>query len=60
MGKHLDTSEKRAAGPLGTAYWFYYLLRDPKDVASIERGWMNKALLETGYRPPLNKVDSPL
>jgi hypothetical protein len=60
MGKHLDTKEKRSALPLGTAFWFYYLLRDRADVASIERGWMNQAVLETGSRPPLNKIDSPL
>lgn len=60
MGDHLDTDEKRAVGPLGAAYWFYYYLCDPKKVASIERGWINNAILETGARPPLNKVDSPL
>jgi hypothetical protein len=60
MGRHLDTDEKRAASPVGAVYWFYYLLRDSRDVASIERGWINKAVLETGSRPPLNKIDSPL
>lgn len=60
MAKHLDTGEKRAIGPLGAAYWFYYHLCSSEKVASIERGWMNTSILETGARPPLNKIDSPL
>jgi hypothetical protein len=60
LGQHLDSDEKRAVGALGAAYWFYYLVRDPKEVASIEGGWINQAILETGLRPPLNKVDSPV
>jgi hypothetical protein len=60
MGQHLDSDEKRALGPRGAAFWFYYLVRDSKDVASVERGWMNQTVLETGSRPPLNKIDSPL
>jgi hypothetical protein len=60
MGKHLDTKEKRGSGSLGTAYWFHYLLQPPKDVAFVERGWINQAILETGARPPFNKIDSPV
>jgi hypothetical protein len=60
MGNHLDNIEKRAVGALGAAYWFYYHLCDSQKVASIERGWINNAILETGSRPPLNKIDSPL
>jgi hypothetical protein len=59
MGMHLDTEKKRATGPLGAAYWFYYVLSDSKQVGLIERGWMNQAILDTGARPPLNKIDSP-
>src|SRR5882762_8860988 len=50
MGVHLDTDEKRAIGTLGAAYWFYYILRDSKEVAAIERGWINQSILETGSR----------
>jgi len=56
---HLDTPEKRALGPIGAAYWFYYFLCDSNRVSSIERGWMNHAILETGKRPLLNKADAP-
>jgi hypothetical protein len=60
MGRHLDTPDKRSAGPLGAPYWFYYVLRTTAEVGPIERGWMNQAILEDGTRPPLNKVDSPV
>jgi hypothetical protein len=60
MGVHLDTDEKRAVGKLGAAYWFYYVVLDPAIVGPVERGWMNQAILETGARPPLNKMDSPV
>ena len=60
MGVHLDTREKRTAGVRGAAFWLYYILCEPADVNSIERGWMNQAVLEDGIRPLLNKIDSPL
>jgi hypothetical protein len=60
MGIHLDTDEKRAIGTLGAPYWFYYVVLDPAKVGSVERGWMNQAILKTGSRPPLNKIDSPV
>jgi hypothetical protein len=60
MGVHLDDGEKRAVGAYGAAYWFYYTLREPKDLGHIEGGWINQSILETGERPPLNKVDSPV
>lgn len=60
MGAHLDDDTKRACGPAGAAYWFYYCLCEPREVGHIESGWINQAILETGGRPPLNKIDSPL
>ncbi len=60
MGVHLDTPAKRIAGPSGAPFWFYYILRTAVEVGSIERGWMNQAILEDGAMPPLNKVYSPL
>jgi hypothetical protein len=60
MGAHLDNEEKRAIGLMGAAYWFYYTIREPKDVGYIEGGWINQSILETGERPPINKIDSPL
>ena len=60
MGSHLDTPAKRAGGPLGVPFWFDYLLLTGTDVAAIERGWMNQAILEDGEMPPLNRIYSPL
>jgi hypothetical protein len=59
MGVHLETVEKRSVGPSGAAYWFHYLLFDRQKLPQIEQGWINQAILATGARPPLNKIDSP-
>ncbi len=45
---------------MGVPFWFYYLLKPATEVAAIERGWMNLAVLEDGEMPPLNRVYSPL
>jgi len=60
MGIHLETPEKRKAGPPGAPFWFYYIVRSASEVGPIERGWMNQAILEDGTMPFLNKVYSPL
>jgi hypothetical protein len=60
MGIHLDTREKRKAGPLGAPFWFYYFLCAATEVNAVERGWMNQAIMEDGTMPLLNKVYSPL
>jgi len=60
MGVHLDTPKKREGVDLGVPFWFYYLERPANDVNSIERGWMNQAILEDGKMPPLNAVYSPV
>lgn len=60
MGVHLDDKEKRARGIFGAVYWFYYMLVGSKEVGHVEGGWINQAILETGQRPPINKIDSPL
>lgn len=60
MGSHLDSPAKRVGGPMGEPFWFYYLVRGADEVGSIERGWMNQAILEDGEMPPLNRVYSPL
>jgi hypothetical protein len=60
MGSHLDTLTKRQGNNLGAPFWFYYILRPATDVAPIERGWMNQAILENGEMPPLNRVYSPI
>lgn len=59
MGNHLDTPEKRKESALGVPFWFYYIERPSVEVESIERGWMNQAILEDGAMPTLNKVYSP-
>ena len=60
MGAHLDTPVKRQGGPLGVPFWFFYLVRPALDVGSVEKGWMNQAILEDGEIPPLNRIYSPL
>ncbi len=60
FGAHLDTPEKRVAGPQGVAHWFYFLLLSSDRVGKVEQGWMNQAILATGALPPFNKVESPL
>jgi hypothetical protein len=60
MRDHLDTPEKRKFGPMGAAFWFYYLVRPNLQVNPVERGWMNQAIMEDGVIPPLNKVYSPV
>jgi len=60
MGDHLDSNEKRAVGRSGAPYWFYYIVLAPAKIGPVERGWINQSILETGSRPPLNKIDSPL
>ncbi len=56
MRVHLDTPAKRATGPQGAGFWFHYLPRLPENVAQVERGWTNQAMLNDGQLPPLNKV----
>lgn len=60
MGSHLDTPDKRKGGPSGVPFWFYYLEKSSSEVASVERGWMNQAILEDGEMPFLNRVYSPM
>ena len=60
MAAHLDTPEKRKPDGWRAPFWFYYVVRPAVDVASIERGWMNQAILEDGTMPVLNKVYSPI
>lgn len=60
MGSHLDTEAKRKGTELGVPFWFDYLVVAAAQVASIERGWMNQAILLDGEMPALNKVYSPL
>lgn len=60
MGCHLEAPDKRQGTSMGVPFWFYYLLKPATEVAAIERGWMNLAVLEDGEMPPLNRVYSPL
>ena len=60
MGSHLETEAKRKGTDLGVPFWFDYLVQDSAKVASIERGWMNQAILADGALPTLNRVYSPL
>lgn len=58
---HLDNSEKRTGGRLGVPFWCYFLLvHEAHAVGTIERGWINQAILEDGEMPCLNKVHSPV
>ena len=60
MGCHLETPVKRQGNHLGVPFWFHYILRAAAEVAPIERGWMNQAVLEDGQMPPFNRVYSPV
>lgn len=60
MGSHLDTPEKRKGAPSGVPFWFYYLEKPAAEVAAVERGWMNQAILDDGEMPFLNRVYSPM
>jgi hypothetical protein len=60
MGNHFDTAAKRRGSDAGVPFWFYYLVWPAIEVAPVERGWMNQAVLADGEMPPLNKVYSPI
>lgn len=60
VGSHLDTPEKWKSGPLGAPFWCYFTVRQGAEVNSIERGWLNQAILEDGEMPFLNKIYSPV
>jgi hypothetical protein len=57
---HLDNPEKRKGAASGAPFWVHYLQLPSPEVARVERGWMNQAILEDGELPPLNRVASPL
>jgi predicted GIY-YIG superfamily endonuclease len=58
--EHRETKEKRDATTQGTGYWFYYLGCEPRELARVERTWINQHVELHGVRPILNKVDSPI
>jgi hypothetical protein len=60
MGCHLETEAKRKGTDLGVPFWFDFLVKTAPEVAAIERGWMNQAVLADGEMPQLNRVYSPL
>lgn len=60
IGSHLDTPLKRKGTDIGVPFWVHYIVRPAAEVAPIERGWMNTAILEDGEMPPLNRVYSPI
>lgn len=60
FGQHRDTEEKRNATAHGKAFWFYYLICEPKEVNRIERSWLNQHVSVHGSFPTLNKVSSPI
>ena len=60
MATHLKTEEKRKGSADGVPCWLYYIECPAIEVNALERGWMNRAILEDGDIPPLNKVYSPV
>lgn len=58
--EHRDDSEKCKVTDVGAAFWFYYLLSTPAEVARIERTWMNEHMEAHGTLPVLNKAYSPV
>jgi predicted GIY-YIG superfamily endonuclease len=60
FAEHRDTKEKRQETSQGTAFWFYYLPYEEKEVNRLERTWLNLYMESHGVLPILNKVYSPV
>ena len=60
FSEHRDSNEKRLPTRDGLAFWFYYLLCEPKELERVERTWLNEHVTEHGILPVLNKVNSPV
>jgi excinuclease UvrABC nuclease subunit len=60
FAEHRDNKEKTAQTSQGTAFWFFYLPCDTKEVFRIERTWLNEYATSHGNLPPLNKIQSPV
>lgn len=60
FAEHRDTKEKCQPTEQGTAFWFYYLPCELKELERIERTWLNIHVECHGVRPILNRVDSPI
>ena len=60
FAQHWNTKSKREQTVAGRAFWFYYLICAEKDLARIERTWMNEYLELHGVLPILNRVYSPV
>ena len=58
MNEHLDTPEKVEPTQLGRAFLFHWI--ECSDIVTIERTWLDIHIRNTGGRPLLNKVDSPI
>ena len=60
FSEHRDSDTKRLPTQSGLAFWFYYLLCEPKELNRIERTWLNEHVTQHGILPPLNKINSPV
>jgi len=58
--QHLNNSEKTNPTKDGKAVWFYFATYDPKNLAQLERTWINQFVALHGRLPILNKVNSPI
>jgi excinuclease UvrABC nuclease subunit len=60
FAEHRDNKEKRQQTSQGSAFWFYYLLYNEKEIDRLERTWINIHTEIHGVMPILNKVNSPV
>ncbi|WP_078671173.1 GIY-YIG nuclease family protein [Chitinophaga eiseniae] len=58
--QHLDNPQKINPTPDGKAVWFYFTIYNPKNLAKLERTWLNQYLSSHGRLPILNKINSPI
>jgi excinuclease UvrABC nuclease subunit len=57
---HCECEEKRDLTTIGRAFFFYYMIVEPKELNRVERTWQNEYMAMHGDLPVLNKVLSPV
>jgi len=58
--QHLNNPEKTIPTENGKVIWFYYLEYDITNLPKLERTWLNRFEALHGYKPILNKINSPV
>jgi hypothetical protein len=60
FGEHRGSKEKTKPTVKGTAFWFYFLACEDKELRRLERTWLNQFEVEHGCLTVFNKVSSPI